>query len=114
MSVAAVVTLKPGTAPPSGFPPAGYLPLATQALFDGYWLPTAENAGLDLIVQFRSGVDVLPTQIPQIRAELETFAERVVVAVSPAQAGHITERVARLRDLLDGLDPDSVEEIFIG
>lgn len=114
MSVAAVVTLKPGIEPPSGFPPAGYLPLATQALFDGYWLPTAVKAGLDLVAHFGSGVDVPPSRIPQIRAELETFAERVPVAVSPAQAAHIIERVTRLRDLLDSLDPDSVEEIFIG
>lgn len=114
MSVAAMVTLKPGAEPPSGFPPSGYLPVATEAEFTRHWLPLARRAGLGIIAEFGTGIPLGPSDIAEISTELSTFSALVPESLSPPIAARIAERVTLLRELLTILDPDTVEEIYIG
>lgn len=88
MSVAAIVTLKPGIVPPPGFPASGYLPVATEAQFVSYWLPIATSAKLSLIAEFGSGVVIPPAEISEVDSELEVFAALAPAALPRPEAEH--------------------------
>lgn len=109
MSVGAVVTYRKAE------PKTHYLPLATEDEFRCAWLPVAEAQGLQWIALFASGALVSGNDVPEVLRELAQMQEAIAsVALGPEIRAQMQARLDALRGLLDGLDLNDVEEIFIG
>jgi len=114
VSVAALVTLKPGAAPQPGLPYWKYIPVATQRTFTEYWLPLAESLGLKYIPLFSGGISLTGEDFPAVLRELEIFSGHATDALPQQYAEVVAERAELLRSVLAGLDPDAVQDVNIG
>jgi hypothetical protein len=114
VSVAALVTLKPGAAPQPGLPYWKYVPVATQRTFTEHWLPLAESLGLEYIPLFIGGISLTSEDFPAVLRELEIFSGHAINALPQEYAEVVAERAEFLRSILAGLDPDAVQEVNIG
>ena len=113
MTVAAMVSLRPRFTPPADFPTGGYLPIAAERAFTDFWLPLARNAGLQWIPLFATGLPLTAEDIGSVIGELDVLAARLPDQTTHADA-QVHDRSTLLRNLLASLDPDSVEDLFIG
>ena len=100
MSVAALVTLKPGAAAQPGLPYWKYIPVATQRTFTECWLPLAESLGLEYIPLFSGGISLTGEDFPAVLRELEIFSGHVTDALPQQYAEVVAERVELLRSIL--------------
>lgn len=111
MSVAAVVTYRPGQDGPS------YLPVATEEAFHRTWLPLAEAAGLELVPRFAEGLTVEPRRYAALEAELSTLQARAADATGDAaDLAQLVTRVTLLAVLVRDLAalPADAAELYIG
>jgi hypothetical protein len=113
VTVAAMVTLRPGYAPPQRFPTRGYLAIATERTFADYWLPVASIAGLRWVPRFATGLTLTPKEIGPLIEELNVLGACLQEAADHV-AADVRDRLARLLDLLASLDPNSIDDLFIG
>ncbi|MCM3662162.1 hypothetical protein M3148_14350 [Georgenia satyanarayanai] len=107
MSVAAVVTYRPGSEGTS------YLPVATEDAFRRTWLPLAEAAGLEIVPRFADGlvVDraqdaVLGAELARLRADLAGRPDLEHVRVRAGLLAALVQEVAARRN--------DVVELYIG
>ncbi|MEE6282316.1 hypothetical protein [Georgenia sunbinii] len=111
MSVAAVVTYRPGSVGTS------YLPVATEETFRRTWLPLAEAAGLTLVPRFAEGVVIEPGQYAVLDAELSTLqADAAATVADAAELEQLLARAGELSALVRQLATrrNDVAELYIG
>lgn len=120
MSVALLVTFKPDAVPSPGadgdlcLPMAPqqrfYLPVAAQKTFVDHWVPLAQTLGLEFVPLFKTGTILGIEDLPYVIGELELLA-----AHAPANHPAMVDgRARKLPAHLRALDPDAIQEIFIG
>ena len=92
------------------------VPIATQQLFDKYWLPVSEEIGLQWIPIFRSGLPLNMEDIPFVTDELVRLREYMLqVATIPLEVReHAKERIDRLADELQTAQKDTDVHLYIG
>lgn len=130
MSVAVVITYRDDTGPHPG---PDYLPVATEGVYDKYWLTAAKALGCVWLPLYQTGAPVELEDLPAVRAELEQVRDyfarllplknkkRYVVGTgcnavfaSAETVEHLRERSCWLVDELAKIDPAKIRELFIG
>jgi hypothetical protein len=106
VSVAAVVTYKNDQDP-------DYLPVATEEEFYRDWLPL--TGGLPLVELFGTGVSIVPEEFDELLNELAEFEANVPASLPvPPERQKILDRVHLLRRLVTRLNPDDIDNLYIG
>jgi hypothetical protein len=109
MSVGALVTFRQAE------PRTEYLPLATESEFHRLWLPLANAHNLQWIPLFASGISLTTQDIPAVIEEFVQIQEAIATAeIAPEAKTKMLDRARRLSLLLETLDLENVEEVFIG
>lgn len=91
------------------------LPIASEQIFNQYWVPAATRLKLEFVPLFQTGLPVNREDIPYILDELQqlrTFFETQQVASGTTLT--LIERVDGLAHMLEGLLHTSSEDIYIG
>lgn len=109
MSVGTLVTYRRAE------PKTDYLPLATEEEFYRFWLPLAQELHLQWVPLFADGVPLAACDVPPVLEELARILEAIATGASdPETKARMLERARLLIVLLESLDLDDVEEVYIG
>jgi len=104
MSIALLIT-EPGDAAASRM-----VPVATQADFARYWLPTCQDLALRWIPRFETGTSLGPGDVVDVLVELRHLQG----TVAPDVAAMIGDRLQGLIDELTALVGRDDVDVFVG
>ena len=96
---------------------SNWIPVATQAVFAGYWVPAAHLLGLQWVPLFETGTSVDKEDLPAILDELDVLKRwltRAPPSLPEGMAEFMTTRLNRLAAELDAIRDVPEAEIFIG
>lgn len=110
MSVAVLITYREGVASPG----PTYLPLATEEVFAGHWLPAAAALGCEWMPLFQSGAPVPLEDFPAVLDELRRLRDHFAAEAHHSPATGVRERSAWLIGELEKIDPGTIKELWIG
>lgn len=130
MSVAVVITYRDDAGPDPG---RDYLPVATEGVYDKYWLTAAKELGCVWLPLYQTGAPVALEDLPAVLADLEQVrdyfarlppsddqetymigARGNAVLASAETVEHLRERSRWLVEELTKIDPAKIRELFIG
>src|SRR3974377_653304 len=107
MSVALVVKSAPD-------PRDRHLPIATEDVFEDFWLPAAHALHLKWVPTFQSGLDVRHQDIPDILNELLRLKVWMTKPERKVESEAIVRRIVLLTHRLEEIQHDPAASAWIG
>ena len=96
-------------------PKTEYLPLATESDFHRCWLPLGKANSLYWFPLFAGGISLTAGDIPAVIEEIVLMQKAIATASLASEVKNdMLNRAERLRLLLESLDLENVEDVFIG
>ena len=91
------------------------LPVATEEVFERYWVPSSEQLGLEYVPLFQTGVRVTRDDLPLISQELDQLRAHFAAAYRDEVGEGLLQRVDLLAGALAELQlARETPDIYIG